>query len=129
MGLGLMIKYRTEGASVGVLVGTQIAVGIGGGMANVPAQVGVQASASHQEVASATAVYLTVLEIGGAVGSAISGAVWSANILSKLQKYLPDNAKDQASTISSSVTIASTQYPRGSPEREAIDRAYQDIPS
>ena len=126
MGIGLMIKYRTENASIGALVGTQIAVSIGGGMANVPAQIGVQASASHQEVAAATAVYLTVLEIGGAVGSAISGAVWSASIFSKLLKYLPDNAKGQALSLSSSVTTASTQYPRGTPERAAIDRAYQE---
>ncbi|KAL9050587.1 MAG: hypothetical protein Q9162_006545 [Coniocarpon cinnabarinum] len=126
LGIGLMIKYRTQGASVGSLVGTQIAVGIGGGMANVPVQIGVQASASHQQVAAATAVYLTVLEIGGAVGSAISGAVWSSNILSKLEQYLPPESRSEAATIFASITTASTSYPRGTPERAAIDRAYQE---
>lgn len=126
MGIGLMIKYRTQDASIGTLVGTQIAIGIGGGMANVPAQIGVQASASHGEVAAATAVYLTMLEVGGAVGSAISGAVWTSSILRKLENYLPASAKDQASSIYSSVTTASIQYARGTPERAAIDRAYQE---
>ena len=84
MGLGLMIRYRQEGVSVGTLVGCQIAVGIGGGTLNVPAQLGVQASASHQSVAAATAVFLTILEVGGAVGNGISGAVWSNNIPKKL---------------------------------------------
>jgi hypothetical protein len=74
MGIGLMIRYRAEGVSVGQLVGTQIVVGIGGGMLNVPAQLGVQASTDHQNVAVATAVYLMSVEVGGAVGSAISGA-------------------------------------------------------
>ena len=126
LGIGLMIRYRTEDASIGSLVGTQIAVGIGGGMANVPAQLGVQASASHQEVAAATAVFLTVLEIGGAVGNAISGAIWSTDIFNKLTEYLPDSAKGQASSIFASVTTASIAYAPGTPERDAINRAYQE---
>jgi len=32
-----MIRYRVEGSSTSQIVGTQIAVGIGGGMLNVPA--------------------------------------------------------------------------------------------
>jgi len=125
MGIGLMIRYRTEGSSISQIVGTQIAVGIGGGMLNVPAQLGIQASASHQEVAAATAIYLTIVEIGGAVGSAISGAVWTANIPKKLALYLPANAKGDAVKIFGSLPVA-TSYAMGSPERIAINRAYQE---
>ncbi|KAI9832668.1 MAG: hypothetical protein M1819_004253 [Sarea resinae] len=125
MGIGLMIKYRNEASSTAQIVGTQIAVGIGGGMLNVPAQLGVQASASHQEVAAATAIFLATLEIGGAVGSAISGAVWSANIQKKLKEYLPANAKGDAASIYSSLVIAKS-YAKGSAERAAIDRSYQE---
>lgn len=126
MGLGLMIRYRDIGASTGALVGCQIAVGIGGGMLNIPAQLGVQASASHQEVAAATAVFLTILEIGGAVGSAISGAIWTNNIPAKLQEYLPADTQDQATAIFGNITLASQGWPVGSPTRNAIDRAYQE---
>ena len=126
MGIGLMIRYRAQGVSTGALVGCQIAVGIGGGMLNVPAQLGVQASVSHQRVAAATASFLTILEIGGAVGNAISGAIWTANVPKKLQAYLPPETRDQAETIFGSVTVASTQYPMGSPTRDAINRAYQE---
>ncbi|KAF2233472.1 MFS general substrate transporter [Viridothelium virens] len=126
MGIGLMIRYRTQGVSTGVLVGCQIAVGIGGGMLNVPAQLGVQASVSHQRVAAATAVFLTILEIGGAVGTAISGAIWTANVPKKLAAYLPDETKGQAAAIFGSVEVASGMYPVGSPTRAAIDRAYQE---
>lgn len=120
-----MIRYRTEGSSTSQIVGTQIAVGIGGGMLNIPTQLGVQASATHQEVAAATAIYLTIVEIGGAVGSAISGAVWTANIPKKLALYLPPNAKADAAMIFAKLTVA-TSYPMGSPERIAINRAYQE---
>ncbi|RYC60500.1 hypothetical protein CHU98_g5715 [Xylaria longipes] len=128
LGVGLMIRYRTMDTTTGSLVGTQIAVGIGGGMLNVPAQLGVQASASHQQVAAATAVFLTIVEIGGAVGAAISGAVWTGNIPSKLSEYLPADVAPQAHTIFGDVTVASnyTMYPSGSPARIAINRSYQE---
>ncbi|KLU87323.1 siderophore iron transporter mirC, partial [Magnaporthiopsis poae ATCC 64411] len=43
-GIGLMIRYRSMDTTVSPLVGTQICVGVGGGMLNVPAQLGVQAA-------------------------------------------------------------------------------------
>ena len=106
-------------------MGTQIAVGIGGGMVNVPAQLGVQAAVSHSDVAAATAIFLTIVEIGGAVGNAISGAIWTANIPAKLTKYLPPEAQSNAALIFGNLTIAKN-YMEGSPERLAIDRSYQE---
>ncbi|KAI9845220.1 MAG: hypothetical protein M1837_004975 [Sclerophora amabilis] len=125
MAIGLMIRYRTEDSSTSQIVGTQIALGIGGGVLNVPAQLGVQASASHQEVAAATAIFLTILEVGNAVGSAISGAVWTANIPKKLAQYLPASAQSNAMMIYGNITLAQS-YPMGGPERIAINRAYQE---
>lgn len=90
VGMGIMLAYRTQDASTATLVGIQIVIGIGGGFLNVPVQLGVQASASHQQVAAVTTVWLTLLEVGGAVGSAISGAIWSTYVPSKLQLYLPE---------------------------------------
>jgi hypothetical protein len=128
MGMGIMYHYRDEGASTATLVGTQIAIGVGGGMLNVPTQLGVQASASHQQVAAATAVWLTLLEVGGAVGSAISGAIWSSNIVPKLTEYLPQADKINATDIYGQITVSGnyTLYPVGSPQRIAINRAYQE---
>ena len=94
-------------------------------MLNVPAQLGVQAAVSHSDVAGATAIFLTVLEIGGAVGNAISGAVWTANIPAKLAKYLPPDAQLDATSIYGNLTIAKS-FIQGSPERLAIDRSYQE---
>ncbi|KAM0716729.1 hypothetical protein Q7P37_008174 [Cladosporium fusiforme] len=126
LGLLLMIFYRVENASTASLVATTAIVGIGGGMLNVPAQLGVQASANHQEVGAATAIFLTFLEIGGAVGSAISGAIWTASVPKKLATYLPPETKDQAMAIYSNIGLASTGWPMGSPTRIAINRAYQE---
>lgn len=125
-GLVLMVFFRTEHSSLRAIAGAQMLIGIGGGMAHGPAQLGVQASASHQEVAAATAAFLTLLEIGGAVGSAISGAIWSGNIPGKLAEYLPAETQDQASAIYGSIGLAANGWPMGSPTRNAINRAYQE---
>ena len=126
--MGLMLVYRTENASTASLVGTQIAIGIGGGFLNVPVQLEVQASSSHQQVAAATTVWLTILEIGGAVGSAISGALWSTYVPQKLQLYLPADLAPKYATIYGDLSVSSnyTLYPLGSPARVAINQAYQE---
>lgn len=100
-------------------------MGIGGGLISVPSQLGVQAFVAHQDVAAATAIFLTIVEIGGAVGSAISGAVWTANIPAKLQQYLPPSAQADAKLIFGNLTLAES-YAIGSPERIAINRSYQE---
>lgn len=125
LGIGLMIRYRIEGSSTWQIVGTQIAVGIGGGMVNVPTQLGIQASASHGDVAAATAIFLAIVEIGGAFGQAVSGAVWTASLPRKLAQYLPPVAQADAAKIFGNLTLAAS-YPVGSPERIAINRSYQE---
>lgn len=127
-GLLLMTLYRKEGNSAVQVLGTQIVVGAGGGLLNVPVQLGVQASASHQEVAAATAMFLTSMEMGGAVGAAISGAVWTYQVPRKLQLYLPEATKGEASQIFGKLTKA-LEYEMGSPTRIAINLAYQETMS
>ncbi|KAI8293327.1 hypothetical protein K4K59_005794 [Colletotrichum sp. SAR11_240] len=124
-GMGLMMHFRTQDASLSAIVFTQILVGAGGGFLNVPAQVGVQASAGHQYVGTATAIFLTLTSLGGAIGSAISGALWGRLVPEKLRLYLPEGAKDQVSVIDGSIVEAQA-YAVGSPERDAINRAYQE---
>ncbi|KAL2866414.1 siderochrome-iron transporter MirC [Aspergillus lucknowensis] len=124
-GLLLMLLYRKEGNSPLQVLGTQVVVGIGGGLLNVPVQLGVQASASHQEVAAATAMFLTSMEMGGAVGAAVSGAVWTHTIPRKLLLYLPDEYKSEAQEIFGKLTKA-LSYEMGTPVRAAINQSYQE---
>lgn len=126
IGFGLLIAFRYQGASVSALIGTQIAVGVGGGMINVPAQLGVQASVNHQQVAAATAIFLTIFEIGGAVGAAIAGATWGSLALPKLRAYLPPETAGQALALYNDYTTVIADYPVGTPTRDAINRAYQE---
>ncbi|CAK7265503.1 hypothetical protein SEPCBS57363_001616 [Sporothrix epigloea] len=127
LGVSLMLVYRTADAGTGRLIATQVGVGVGAGLMSVPTQIGIQASVTSTPrlVAAATAVYLTIGEAGIAVGAAISGALWGRLVPAKLDLYLPETARQNASAIYSSVVVA-TSYPWGSPERLAIIRAYQE---
>jgi hypothetical protein len=125
MGIGLMIPYRSASSTIGQQVGVQIAVGIGGGLWNVPTQLAVQAAVPHTGVAAATALYLTSIEIGGAAGSAIAGAIWTGSLPGKLKAYLPAAQSDMAESIFGNLTLA-TSYPVGSPARDGINRAFQE---
>lgn len=125
LGLALMLLTHKSGKSTLQILVVQSIIGLGGGLVNVPVQLGVQASANHQQVAAATAMFLTALEMGGAVGSAVSGAIWTSYLPHKLVKYLPDETKGEATEIFGKLTKA-LSYPMGSPTRDAIIRSYEE---
>lgn len=127
----VLLRTRTRDASLAALFGAQTMLGAGAGLMHVATQLGVQAAAStqgvngHGNVGVATAAFLTSVQVGAAVGSAVSGAVWGRLVPNKLREYLPDAVKGEAKKIYSSVVVACS-YKWGSAEREAIARSYQE---
>ncbi|KAF9046927.1 drug:h+ antiporter [Hymenopellis radicata] len=126
-GVGLMIHSRGANASDAEIVWTQIIQSMGGGIAAVTSQVAAQASVPHVDVATATAVVLLLTEIGGAIGNAISGAIWTNMMPGKLLHYLPFLSDTERAAIYSSISVITTQYPRGDPVREGVISAYGDV--
>ncbi|KAK3368079.1 siderophore iron transporter mirC [Podospora didyma] len=125
--IAVLLQTRKRTASVASLFAAQTGLGAGAGLMHVATQLAVQASCGekHSHVGIATAAFLTLVEVGAAVGSAVSGAVWGRLIPGKLLAYLPEDAKEHAADIYASVVVACS-YAWGSPEREAIARAYQE---
>ncbi|KAL1839284.1 hypothetical protein VTJ49DRAFT_1684 [Mycothermus thermophilus] len=130
----ILVHTRTRYASLPILFAAQAILGSGAGLLHVATQLVVQAAAtgadlghSHpqQYVGVATASFLTMGQVGAAVGSAVSGAIWGRLVPAKLLAYLPEHVRDQAARIYSSVVVARS-YAWGSPEREAICRSYQE---
>lgn len=62
---------------------------------------------------------------GGSVGSAISGAIWTHTLPGALQRLLPADSVDQWQAIYDSLDVQ-TEYPMGTPVREAIMLAYAE---
>lgn len=80
----------------------------------------------YAEVASVTTLYEASRAVGGAVGNAISGAIWTNLLILRLHKYLPAHTQSAAVKIQNSFVVA-TSYAPGSPERIAINRSYTEV--
>jgi MFS family permease len=126
VGLLLTTFFRGPTNPLVYVLFRQIVTGIGGGMFHVPVQLGIQAVAKHQEVAIATAMFLTFTSLGGSVGSAIAGAIWTGYLPECLEYYLPNMPAAERQRIFNDFEFAMS-FPRGSPERDGIVSAYVDV--
>ncbi|KAL4794094.1 siderophore iron transporter mirB [Aspergillus venezuelensis] len=120
---GLMIYFRTPGHSVGYMCMCQIFLAVGGGTMILIEQVAVLAASDHEDYAAMLALLSTFGNIGSAVGSSVSGAIWTNTLPGKLREYLPAETKSQWFDIYDSLDIQ-LSYPVGSATRTAVQNAY-----
>ncbi|ODQ55505.1 MFS general substrate transporter [Saitoella complicata NRRL Y-17804] len=126
LGLGLMVHFRGPESSTALVVMTQVLTGVGGGSYAVAAQLAVQANVKRGEVGIATALYLTLTSVGGAVGAAISGAIWTQRLPDYLRQELPLASLDDLPRIYNDFVYAAA-LPRGSEARDGTIRAYTRV--
>ncbi|RSL85996.1 hypothetical protein CEP52_015963 [Fusarium oligoseptatum] len=96
-------------------------LGVGRGLAQVSLQVSLQAVLANEQIAVATAVYLSSLGFGSNLGVTISGAIWNSLLPRKLNANF---GKEVGGKIFGSIVVAQ-KYEVGSPERNAIDKCYR----
>ncbi|KAI5868707.1 MFS transporter [Durotheca rogersii] len=125
LAMGLLIKYRDGEAGVAGMIGSQVVLGIGGGLFSYPVQALVQAATSHENMATVTAMYLSFYQIGSALGNAISTAIWTQVLPRTLQQEL--GSADMASDAFSTPLTFIEDYAVGTPERTAIIAAYSQV--
>ncbi|KAB2570296.1 Siderophore iron transporter mirB [Lasiodiplodia theobromae] len=123
LGIGLMIYFRQPHWGVGYNVMCQVFLALSGGTMIIVQQVAVLAVADHNNAASALAFLNVFGNMGSAVGSSISGAIWTHTLPSALRRLLPDEAKADWETIYDSLDVQ-LSYERGTPIRAAIQAAY-----
>lgn len=121
-----MMRSRNLNGSTFELVLSQLIGGVGGGFTTIAAQIGCQSVVGHQDVGIATAIFLTITQIGGAVGGALAGAVWSTVLPNRLRAHLDSSQYPLIPQILASLPYA-LSFPPGSDTRLAIDRAYVDV--
>ncbi|KAF2271118.1 MFS general substrate transporter [Lojkania enalia] len=125
LGVGLMIHFRQPDVNIGYIVMCQIFIAFAGGTLVICEQIAAMAATDHQHIAVVLAIEGMFSSIGGAIGSSIAAAVWTGVFPEKLALYLPPETKDQAATIYSDI-VTQLSYPKGTPTRHAIERAYGD---
>lgn len=123
LGQGLMIYFRHPNTSVGYLVMCQVFIAIGGSIIILCEQIAVMAAADHQHIASVLALLNIFGWLGGAVGSTISGAIWTNSFPQALLRLLPEDALESFEDIYGSLDVQ-LSYERGSATRIAIEEAY-----
>ncbi|KFY37141.1 hypothetical protein V495_07345 [Pseudogymnoascus sp. VKM F-4514 (FW-929)] len=121
--LGLMINFRQPNGYIGYIVMCEIFFSVPGCIFILCVQLAVLASVDHQYVASVLAVLFVSGTIGGAIGSAVSGAIWTNTFKKALVWYLPESAQPNLEIIYESLP-AQLAYAVGTPERLAIQQAY-----
>lgn len=122
-GLGLMIHFRQPNQAIGYIIMCEIFISIGGSVFILLVQLAVLAAVDHQFIAAALALLYVSGSIGGAIGSTISGAIWTNTFLKALERNLPETALANVTLIYSSLPNQ-LAYPVGSPERIAIQLSY-----
>ncbi|GAA5939078.1 hypothetical protein JCM10213_006022 [Rhodosporidiobolus nylandii] len=125
-GVWLMMRTRDLDGSTFELVLSQVLGGVGGGFTTIAVQIGCQSVVGHQDVAIATAIFLTITQVGGAVGGSIAGAVWSSVLPSRLALRLPPSEHHHIPQIIASLPYA-LSFPPGTATRVGINTAYVDV--
>lgn len=121
--LGLMIHYRGGVGTQSGIIGSQILLGIAGGFFPYAAQASIQAATTHEHVAIVTGLYLSMYNIGSAVGNAISGVVMSQVVPERLRAQGMSN-KAADNWYRSPLEYMSA-FPPGTAERNAVIEAYK----
>ncbi|KAH8668873.1 putative MFS siderophore transporter [Xylariales sp. PMI_506] len=121
--VGLLIYFRQPTTPIGFIVMSEIFIALAGGTMIIVEQVSVMAVVEHQNVAAVLALLGLFGYIGGAVGSSISGAVWTNTLPYFLQQYLPSESLDIWQDIYDDLDMQ-LSFEWGSPTRDAIIQAY-----
>jgi len=103
---------------------SQVIGGFGGGFTTLASQLGVQAVVGHQDVGIATAVFLTITQIGGAVGSSVAGSIWTSRLESALASRLPQSEQPNIPKIVGDLRFALSY---SGDNRTSINEAYVDV--
>lgn len=128
LGVTYMLQARTSTGTALSLITCQILQGIGGGLAAISIQVSAQASVSHLDVATVTAMVLLISEVGNSVGSATAAGIWAT--------YMPGELKENVPGASGNETLLKELYGSildigrwewGDPVREGVCLAYQNV--
>ena len=124
LGAGLMIHFRGQDANIGYIVMCQIFIAFGGGTNVIGEEMAVMAASDREGVPMMIALLGLFSSIGGAIGDAVSAAIYSSTFPKALKERLPaDTVADWNKIYLGGYTLQKT-YPVGSATRDAINYAW-----
>ncbi|KAK1147946.1 hypothetical protein N8T08_000462 [Aspergillus melleus] len=124
LGAGLMIHFRTADSNVGYIVMCQIFIAFGGGTLVIGQDMAVMAASNREGVPMMLSLIGLSSSLGGAVGSAVSAAIYTNTFPRVLRGALPARNKDEYLAIYNGGYVKQLEYPVGSDIHNAIIEAY-----
>lgn len=104
-GYAMMIRVRTNSSTTFELFAVQMIQGLGSGFLETSMFVAAQIMVPHAELAQVTALIATASHIGGGVGSAIAGGIYTTSMKGRLRARLgPDATESQIDGLYDSIT-------------------------
>lgn len=124
MGLDIWFFARPRASNaVGCFVASKILYGFARAMFQTCGQVQIQAAARRENLGVATGIFYMAMSTGGAVGTAVAGAIWANELPDQLRSNLPTASKALAPKIFGSIKTA-MEYPYGTEIGDAIIGSY-----
>lgn len=124
LGAGLMIHFRGSDQGIGYLVMCQIFIAFSGGTLVISEDMAVMAASDRDGVPMMLSLIGLSSSIGGAIGTAVTGAIYNNVIPQALLRALPDDTKADYLTIFQGGYTTQVTYPVGSATRDAINYAW-----
>ncbi|CDH08431.1 probable Siderophore iron transporter ARN1 [Zygosaccharomyces bailii ISA1307] len=125
LAMGLLYHFRGGKDSHSGIIGGLCVWGVGTTLFTYPVNVSVQSAVSHENMATVTALNYTLYRIGSAVGSAVSGSVWTQTLYRDLLKRISD-PKIAALAYESPYDFVAA-YAWGTPYRDAAVESYRYV--
>lgn len=124
LGSGLMIYFRGGDHGIGYIIMCQIFIAFAGGTLVIGEDMAVMAGGGREGTPMMLALIGLFSSIGGAIGYAVSAAIYNNTFVSALASHLPDDLKTNATQIYLDGITTQDAYPVGSVLRDAAIYAW-----
>ncbi|KAH8658191.1 siderochrome-iron transporter [Xylariales sp. PMI_506] len=128
IGYGVMFRIRHSDPTMGEIFFVQVLQGLGDGIVQTGGYVASTVNVPHRETAQMAALIVTIGMLGSAVGTAISGAIYTGTMQQELSNALGSlSTPELVSDLFNSITTGVPDW--GTAERIAINQAYNNVTS
>lgn len=128
--LGILLHFRSGLDAHSGIIGGVCLMGFGTTFFTYPINVSMQSCVSHEHMAVITALGYSLYRVGSAIGSSVSGAVWSQILPGKINEQMAqaDFTNQTAIALAYNAPLTFVEdYPWHTTGRDALAQAYREI--
>lgn len=124
LGAGLMIHFRGQDGDIGYVIMCQIFIAFSGGMLVIGEQMAGMCASDRDNIPIILSMIGLFSSVGGAIGYAVSAAIYTNTFPHGLRMALPESAQSEWNTIYLGGYASQLGYTPGTAVRDAINFAW-----